>query len=88
MTANFADGVVSDIGAVVWATGYRADTDWVAIPAVKDANGAFVHSRGISPVDGVYFVGQSWQWTRGSALITGVGADAVYVTAEIARHLA
>jgi putative flavoprotein involved in K+ transport len=87
VTARFADGVVADISAVVWATGYRAETDWVAIPTAKDAHGAFVHTRGISPVDCVYFVGQSWQWTRGSALITGVGADAAYVVAEIARHL-
>lgn len=85
--ARFADGVVADISAVVWATGYRAETDWVAIPMAKDAHGAFVHTRGISPVHGVYFVGQSWQWSRGSALITGVGADAAYVVAEIARHL-
>jgi putative flavoprotein involved in K+ transport len=87
VTARFADGVVADISAVVWATGYRAETDWVAIPTAKDAHGAFVHTRGISPVDGVYFVGKSWQWTRGSALITGVGADAAYVVAEIARRL-
>jgi putative flavoprotein involved in K+ transport len=87
VSARFADGVAADISAVVWATGYRAESDWVAIPEAKDARGAFVHSRGISPVDGVYFVGQSWQWTRGSALVTGVGADAAYVVAEIARHL-
>jgi putative flavoprotein involved in K+ transport len=86
-TARFADGAVAQLGALVWATGYRVDSNWVAIPTVKGSNGAFVQSRGISPVDGVYFVGQSWQWTRGSALLTGVGADAAYVTAEIVRHL-
>jgi len=86
-TAHFADGTVAQIGSLVWATGYRVDSDWLAIPAVKGADGAFVQSRGISPVDGVYFIGQSWQWTRGSALLTGVGVDAAYVTEEIVRHL-
>jgi putative flavoprotein involved in K+ transport len=86
-TAHFADGVVAQISALVWATGYRVASDWVAIPGLTNRDGAFVQTRGISPVDGVYFVGQSWQWTRGSALLTGVGADAAYVTAEIARRL-
>lgn len=86
-TARFADGTLARIDALVWATGYRVDSDWIAIPAVKRPDGSFVQSRGLSPVDGVYFVGQSWQWTRGSALLTGVGADAAYVTADIARRL-
>jgi putative flavoprotein involved in K+ transport len=42
----------------------------------------------VSPVPGLYFVGRSWQWTRGSALLTGVGADANHVTAQIMRTLA
>lgn len=87
MTASFADGSRARLSALVWATGYRVDSSWVAIPAVKGPDGAFVQSRGISPVAGVYVVGQSWQWTRGSALLTGVGADAAYVTERIARHL-
>jgi putative flavoprotein involved in K+ transport len=85
---RFADGGTAEIGAVVWATGYRDDSQWVGMPAAKSAEGSFVQSRGISPVPGLYFVGQSWQWTRGSALLTGVGADAAYVTAQIARTLA
>lgn len=86
-TARFADDAAVPINAIVWATGYRVDSDWVAIPAAKSPDGAFVHSRGISPVDGLYFVGQSWQSTRGSALLTGVGADAAYVTTAIESHL-
>lgn len=85
-TAQFADGASVPIDAIVWATGYRVDSDWVAIPEAKGPDGAFVHARGISPVAGLYFVGQSWQWTRGSALLTGVGADAEYVTTAIQHH--
>jgi hypothetical protein len=32
-----------------------------------------IQSRGILPVSGLYFVARSWQWTRGSALLLGIG---------------
>jgi putative flavoprotein involved in K+ transport len=78
-TVSFADGQTAEIDVVIWATGYRDITEWVAIPGAKDAHGAFVEERGISPIPGLAFIGRSWQWTRGSALLTGVGADAEYV---------
>jgi putative flavoprotein involved in K+ transport len=87
-TVRFADEGVADIDALVWATGYRDHSEWVGTPAAKSPDGSFVESRGVSPVPGLYFVGRSWQWTRGSALLTGVGADAAYVTAHITRALA
>src|SRR5215210_7831443 len=77
---SFADGKAAEVDAVVWATGYRADTDWVAIPEVKDDHGNFLHYRGVSPLPYLCFVGRSWQWTRGSALFAGVGQDAAYLT--------
>lgn len=67
--------------------GVKDDSRWVAVPEVKDANGGFVHWRGVSPVTGLYFVGRSWQWTRGSALLTGVGDDAAFVASRIAEQL-
>jgi putative flavoprotein involved in K+ transport len=85
--ASFADGKTAEVDAVVWATGYRDDADWVAIPEAKDAHGNFLHQRGVSPVPNLYFVGRSWQWTRGSALFAGIGADASYLTEHIIKHL-
>jgi putative flavoprotein involved in K+ transport len=79
----FTGATLADVDAVIWATGYRDRTDWVAIPDAKDERGAFIEDRGISPVPGLAFIGRSWQWTRGSALLTGVGGDAAYV----AQHL-
>jgi putative flavoprotein involved in K+ transport len=84
---SFADGKTAEVDAVLWATGYRDDTDWVAIPEAKDAHGNFLQQRGISPVPNLYFIGRSWQWTRGSALFAGVGEDAKYLTEHIVRHL-
>jgi putative flavoprotein involved in K+ transport len=84
----FASGESTEIDAALWATGYRDDTDWVAIPGVKDERGRFVHQRGVSPIPNLYFIGRSWQWTRGSALLVGVGADAAYLAEHIVKHLA
>jgi putative flavoprotein involved in K+ transport len=83
----FADGKAAEVDAVVWATGYRDDTGWVAIPEVKDDQGNFMHYRGVSPLPNLCFVGRSWQWTRGSALFAGVGEDAAYLTEHLVGHL-
>src|SRR5215212_10197506 len=83
----FADGKAAEVNAVVWATGYRDDADWVAIPEVKDARGNYLHYRGVSPLPSLCFVGRSWQWSRGSALFSGVGEDAAYLAEHIVGHL-
>ncbi|HET8523821.1 MAG TPA: NAD(P)/FAD-dependent oxidoreductase [Thermomicrobiales bacterium] len=80
----FSDATLAEIATVIWAAGYRDRTEWVAIPEAKDEHGAFIEHRGISPVPGLAFIGRSWQWTRGSALLTGVGADAAYVVEHLA----
>jgi putative flavoprotein involved in K+ transport len=84
---GFASGETAEVDAVIWATGCRDDSRWVAIPEVKDGHGGVMHRRGVSAVPGVYFVGRSWQWTRGSALLAGVGDDAAYVARRIAERL-
>ena len=83
---GFADGETAEVDAVIWATGYRDDSRWVTIPEVKDGRGGLAHRRGVSPVPGLYLMGRSWQWTRGSALLAGVGDDASYVASRIAER--
>ena len=84
---SFTGGESTEVDAVIWATGYKDAGKWVTIPEVKDEGGGFVHQRGVSPVPGLYLVGRSWQWTRGSALLAGVGYDAAYVMERIAERL-
>ncbi|MGY1712035.1 hypothetical protein ACI8AC_21260 [Geodermatophilus sp. SYSU D00758] len=75
---RFADGSSTDVAAVVWATGLRADHSWIDVPgAVVD--GRVVHDRGAGPVPGPHFLGLPWQSTRGSALLGFVAADAARV---------
>jgi cation diffusion facilitator CzcD-associated flavoprotein CzcO len=66
---RFADhSLLEEVGVVVWATGYRSDYAWIHLPGVV-REGQVVHRRGVAEVPGLYFLGLSWQHTRGSALL-------------------
>jgi putative flavoprotein involved in K+ transport len=84
-TARFADGGSLDVAVVIWATGYRPDHSWISIPGVT-ADGRVQHRRGVTEIPGLYFLGLSWQYTRGSALLGFVGDDAAYLAGQITAH--
>jgi putative flavoprotein involved in K+ transport len=44
------------------------------------------HRRGVTDVPGLYFLGLSWQHTRGSALLGFVDDDAAFLADRIAAH--
>ena len=87
-TARFDGGAEAQISAVVWATGYRDDAGWVHIPGAVDAAGSFLEVDGVSPVPGLFFVGRSWQSSRGSALLLGVDRDAESIAGRVRRWIA
>ena len=64
------------------ATGYRSDYSWIDLP-VFELDGRPRHRRGVTEIPGLYFLGLSWQHTRGSALIGWVGDDAEFIATEI-----
>jgi putative flavoprotein involved in K+ transport len=82
-TARFEDGSELEVDAVVWATGYRPDFSWIDLP-ILDSNGRLRHRRGVTDVPGLFFLGLTWQWTRGSALIGWVKDDAAFLAERIA----
>jgi putative flavoprotein involved in K+ transport len=84
-TVRFADGTSLDVEVVIWATGYRPDYSWIHIPDVT-RDGQVIHRRGVTEVPGLYFLGLSWQHTRGSALLGFVHEDAAYLTGPITSH--
>src|SRR5215217_99673 len=84
-TVRFEDGSELEVDAVIWATGYRPDHSWVDLP-ILDSNGRLRHRRGVTDVSGLFFLGLTWQWTRGSALIGWVKEDAEFVAEEIAKN--
>src|SRR5215210_1168314 len=81
----FEDGSELEVDAVIWATGYRADYSWIKLP-IFDEDGSLSHRRGITDVPGLYFLGLTWQHTRGSALIGWVEDDAQFIARTIAEH--
>jgi putative flavoprotein involved in K+ transport len=85
---RFQNDVSIQVSSVIWATGYRDDSDWVHLPQVKDTRCNFVHQRGVAPVQNLYFMGRPYQITAGSARIYGVSRDAAWITNEIQRHRA
>jgi len=81
-TVSFADGSELDVDAVIWATGYRPNHSWINLP-IADPNGDVRHRRGVTDVPGLYFLGLSWQHTRGSALLGWVKHDAEFIAEQI-----
>ncbi|MBA2956165.1 SidA/IucD/PvdA family monooxygenase [Nocardioides sp. MAH-18] len=79
---TFADGSRSLPATVVWATGFRPDYSWIDIPDVVTEQGVD-HERGITPVQGLTFIGLPWQHTRGSALLGFVRHDAAWLARRI-----
>ena len=66
---RFEDGSDLEVDAVIWATGYRPDFSWIDLPIIE--NGRLRHQRGVTDIPGLYFLGLTWQWTRGSAFSDG-----------------
>jgi putative flavoprotein involved in K+ transport len=84
-TGRFKDGSELQVEAVIWATGYRPDYSWIKLP-IFDDKGRPHHRRGVTDVPGLYFLGLSWQHTRGSALIGWVKDDAEFIAEKIAEY--
>jgi putative flavoprotein involved in K+ transport len=84
-TVRFGDGSEVEVDAVIWATGYRADYSWISLP-IFDQQGRLRHCRGVTDVPGLYFLGLTWQHTRGSALIGWVREDAEFISEQVAEY--
>ena len=67
---------------MIWATGYRPDHSWIDLP-INGNDGRLRHRRGVSDVPGLYFLGLSWQHTRGSALLGFVADDAAFIAGQL-----
>ena len=70
------------IRTVIWATGFGFDFSWIDFP-IFDEFGYPYTKRGVTAVDGLYFLGLNWLHTRKSGIILGAADDAGHVV----RHL-
>lgn len=70
---------------VIWATGYRPNFNWIeGLELSKD--GYPKHHRGVSNIEGLYFIGLPWLHTRGSATLGGIKKDAAYLANYIEEN--
>lgn len=82
---TFEGGSELVVDVVIWATGYRSEHGWIDLP-VFDQNGGVLHRRGVTDVPGLFFLGLTWQHTRGSALLGWVQDDAKFISERIAAN--
>jgi putative flavoprotein involved in K+ transport len=76
-----AEGITN----VVWATGFRRTYPWLHLP-VLDRSGEICQRRGVTPIPGLYVLGQRFQHFRSSNFIDGVGRDAAFVADDVVRR--
>lgn len=77
------DLVDAGVSAIIWATGYSTDFEWVDIAGAFDSSSAPYHKDGVSTVPGLYFLGLPWLSRRASSFIFGVWNDAEYLAKDI-----
>ncbi|MFU8849557.1 flavin-containing monooxygenase [Micromonospora sp. SL1-18] len=80
------DGTVEQVDAVIFATGYRPDLDYLAPLATVD-RGVPQQVDGISTTHpGLVYLGLEFQRSFASNTLRGVGRDAAHVMAALAAH--
>ncbi len=75
----------ANINSVIWCIGYRTNFSWVDVP-VFDGKGYPSHDRGVTSVNGLYFLGLPWLYTWGSGRFSGIARDAEYLADYIAHN--
>jgi putative flavoprotein involved in K+ transport len=82
-TCTELDFEKDDIHSIVWATGFGGNYDYLKCGAFDPA-GNPVHSNGISPEPGLFFLGLPWLRKRKSGFICGIPDDAAAIASAIA----
>ncbi|MGY0692350.1 flavin-containing monooxygenase [Virgibacillus sp. FSP13] len=81
----FSDDSTLEVSQIIWATGFVPSYEMIHIDGAIDEKGRPIHNRGVSPIDGLYYIGLPWQHSRGSALVCGVGRDAEYLMSKLSN---
>ncbi|MBJ8339517.1 MSMEG_0569 family flavin-dependent oxidoreductase [Antrihabitans sp. YC3-6] len=76
------DLAASNIGSIVWSVGFRTDYGWLRV-GVFDGEGHPCHNRGVTAVQGLFFLGLPWQHTWGSGRFAAVARDAEFLADRI-----
>ncbi|WP_448002884.1 flavin-containing monooxygenase [Agromyces bauzanensis] len=77
---------VLDVANVIWCTGYTEDLGWMDVPAFDD-DGRLVQRHGVvTPVPGLYVIGQEGMHSMMSATLPGAAHDAAYLARKMREH--
>jgi putative flavoprotein involved in K+ transport len=77
----------SEVGAIIWCTGFTGDFGWLRLPVLDD-RGMPIHEGGVSRVPGLCFLGFPWLRRRKSGIIFGIAEDAASIAEAVGQHLA
>ncbi|MHA2338347.1 MAG: flavin-containing monooxygenase [Candidatus Hodarchaeales archaeon] len=81
---NLSDENITNI---VWGTGYNRDYSFINQKSpVVDEMGFPIQESGVSPHQGLYFIGMPWISNPGSGLLYGVGDDARYIVNHLNKR--
>ena len=72
--------------SVLWATGFKPDYSWLKIPKAVGDDGIPNQNKGVSIINGIYWVGLPWQSRMNSGIINGVGQDAKNIVSSMYKQ--
>ncbi|WP_299666978.1 NAD(P)/FAD-dependent oxidoreductase [uncultured Polaribacter sp.] len=75
----------TDIKNIVWATGFKPNFNWIEGVELDESHYP-KNYRGVSAIEGLYFLGLPWLYTRGSATLGGVKRDAKYLSNYFSKN--
>jgi cation diffusion facilitator CzcD-associated flavoprotein CzcO len=85
---TWADGASEQVDAVIFATGYRPNLDYLAPLGALEGNGMPRQAGGLCTAHpGLVYLGLEFQRSFSSNTLRGVGRDATHVVTALAEHV-
>lgn len=82
----FENGDQMNTNNVLWTTGFKPDFGWISIDNAISSTGLPIEDKGVSPIDGLYWLGLPWQTSLNSSIITGIKKDAKFIAGALDHH--
>lgn len=73
---------IKNLEHIIWATGFKFDFKWIKF-SIFDERGYPKHNRGITKIQGLYFLGFSWLQLKKHGFITSTSSEARYIFKKI-----
>ncbi len=77
-----ANGKLTDVRNVIWATGFKFNFKWVNFD-IFNSEGYPIHERGVTAIPGLFFLGFFLLYWEKETFIGGISRDARYIAQKI-----